>query len=151
MIPPECERFGEKAMRQLNNSARDRMQNRMPVLLIPPHRLSRTIGATPAENNCDFGKTPGRRAETVIPGRCEASNPESRDSPMRNCASEVWSCGPSRNDGYGFTGSLKIESVAKYERATFSTVITLHRVGALRRPMTPRNDDRYSIPQQTFG
>jgi hypothetical protein len=70
---------------------------------------------------------------------------------MRNCASEVWSCGPSRNDGYGFTGSLKIESVAKYERATFSTVITLHRVGALRRPITPRNDDRYSIPQQTFG
>src|SRR5207245_8510697 len=35
----------------------------------------------------------------VIPGRCEASNPESRDSPMRNCASEVWSFGPSRNDG----------------------------------------------------
>jgi hypothetical protein len=34
----------------------------------------------------------------VIPGRCEASNPESRDSPMRNCASEVWSFGPSRND-----------------------------------------------------
>src|SRR6476646_2858856 len=32
----------------------------------------------------------------VIPGRCEASNPESRDSPMRNCASEVWSFGPSR-------------------------------------------------------
>src|SRR5229473_301 len=28
-----------------------------------------------------------------------ASNPESRDSPMRNCASEVWSFGPSRNDG----------------------------------------------------
>jgi hypothetical protein len=26
----------------------------------------------------------------VIPGRCGASNPESRDSPMRNCASEVW-------------------------------------------------------------
>src|ERR1700693_123903 len=25
----------------------------------------------------------------VIPGRCTASNPESRDSPMRNCASEV--------------------------------------------------------------
>jgi hypothetical protein len=23
---------------------------------------------------------------------------ESRDSPMRNCASEVWSFGPSRND-----------------------------------------------------
>ena len=41
----------------------------------------------------------GTGADTVIPGRCEASNPESRDSPMRNCASEVWSCGPSRNDG----------------------------------------------------
>src|SRR2546429_9577947 len=26
-------------------------------------------------------------------------SPESRDSPMRNCASEVWSFGPSRNDG----------------------------------------------------
>src|SRR5215467_10793384 len=35
----------------------------------------------------------------VIPGRCEASNPESRDSSMRNCASVVWSFGPSRNDG----------------------------------------------------
>jgi 4-amino-4-deoxy-L-arabinose transferase-like glycosyltransferase len=32
----------------------------------------------------------------VIPGR--AANPESRDSPTRNCASAVWSCGPSRND-----------------------------------------------------
>src|SRR5229473_2412854 len=41
----------------------------------------------------------GIGADPVIPGRCEASNPESRDSPMRNCASEVWSCGPSRNDG----------------------------------------------------
>src|SRR3981189_1766817 len=36
--------------------------------------------------------------EPVIPGRCEASNPESRDSPMCNCTSEVWSFGPSRND-----------------------------------------------------
>src|ERR1700722_15768378 len=26
---------------------------------------------------------------TVVPGRCEASNPESRDSPMCNCTSEV--------------------------------------------------------------
>src|SRR5204863_8870202 len=41
-----------------------------------------------------------------IPGRCEASNydvqlhiGESRDSPVRNCAPEVWSFGPSRNDG----------------------------------------------------
>src|ERR1700744_1093305 len=31
-------------------------------------------------------------------GRLEEASPESRDSPMRNCASEVRSCGPSRND-----------------------------------------------------
>src|ERR1700716_1401301 len=29
----------------------------------------------------------------VIPGRREASNPESRDSPMRNCTSEAQPCG----------------------------------------------------------
>src|SRR5258706_8009637 len=40
----------------------------------------------------------------VIPGRREASNPESRDSPMRNCASEVWSFGSSRNDGEPASG-----------------------------------------------
>src|SRR5437899_3850658 len=34
-----------------------------------------------------------------MPGRRAASSPESRDAPMRNCASEVWSFGPSRNDG----------------------------------------------------
>jgi hypothetical protein len=34
----------------------------------------------------------------VIPGRIEDANPESRDSPMCNCTSEVWSFGPSRND-----------------------------------------------------
>src|SRR6202023_623682 len=32
-----------------------------------------------------------------MPGRVEDANPESRDSPMCNCTSEVWSCGPSRN------------------------------------------------------
>ena len=31
--------------------------------------------------------------------RSEATNPESRDSPMCNCTSAVWSFGPSRNDG----------------------------------------------------
>ena len=41
----------------------------------------------------DFGWSP-----YVIPGRCEASNPESRDSPVRNCAPAIWSFGPSRND-----------------------------------------------------
>src|SRR3954466_10091665 len=35
----------------------------------------------------------------VIPGRVEDANPESRDSPVRDCAPEVWSFGPSRNDG----------------------------------------------------
>src|ERR1700704_6466375 len=42
----------------------------------------------------------GRMAELsdVIPGRVEDANPESRDSPMCNCTSEVWSYGPSRND-----------------------------------------------------
>src|SRR6202795_3820374 len=35
----------------------------------------------------------------VIPGRREAANPESRDAPMCNCTSEVWSFGPSRNNG----------------------------------------------------
>ena len=34
----------------------------------------------------------------VIPGRVEDANPESRDSPMCYCTSEVWSFGPSRND-----------------------------------------------------
>src|SRR5450631_4317028 len=34
----------------------------------------------------------------VIPGRRAAANSESRDSPMCNCTSEVWSFGPSRND-----------------------------------------------------
>src|SRR5436190_9790980 len=38
------------------------------------------------------------KADTVIPGRLAEPNPESRDFPMRNCASEVWSFGPSRND-----------------------------------------------------
>src|ERR1700722_2893328 len=30
-----------------------------------------------------------RNYRSVIPGRVEDANPESRDSPMRNCASEV--------------------------------------------------------------
>src|SRR3984893_10685086 len=57
-----------------------------------------------------FASRCGRRLySTVIPGR--EANPESRDSPMCNCTSEVWSgachraapcadpLGPSRNDG----------------------------------------------------
>src|SRR5262249_1993619 len=34
----------------------------------------------------------------VIPGRCEASNPESRGSPVRNCAPEVRVFDAPRND-----------------------------------------------------
>src|ERR1700733_15328908 len=39
-----------------------------------------------------------RNLSFVIPGRREAASPESRDSPMCNSTSEVWSFGPSRND-----------------------------------------------------
>ena len=45
------------------------------------------------------GRTKSSRSFPVIPERRAAANPESWDSPMRHCASEVWSCGPSRNDG----------------------------------------------------
>jgi hypothetical protein len=38
--------------------------------------------------------------EGVIPGRRKAANPESRDSPMRNCASEVRCYASPRNDDY---------------------------------------------------
>src|SRR5258707_6342910 len=50
---------------------------------------------------------------TVIPGRCEASNPESRDSPTRNCASEVWSFGPSRNDELNLTPARRISPACR--------------------------------------
>src|SRR5882724_11545701 len=39
---------------------------------------------------------PGRANARPMTG--SASNPESRDSPMRNCASAVWCYAPSRND-----------------------------------------------------
>src|SRR6266480_911620 len=41
---------------------------------------------------CSYSSCPSFRG-------ARSANPESRDSPMRNCASEVWSFGPSRNDG----------------------------------------------------
>src|SRR5204863_6069680 len=44
------------------------------------------------------------------------SNPESKDSPMRNCASEVWSFGPSRNDeGTAMAGLWRRKSVRTSE------------------------------------
>ena len=38
----------------------------------------------------------------VIPGRIEDANPESRDSPMCNCASEVRCFASPRNDGWRY-------------------------------------------------
>src|SRR4029079_1207294 len=46
-------------------------------------------------------------------GACESTNPESRDSPMRNCASEVWSFRPSRNDGVWSRRDDAASSVAR--------------------------------------
>src|SRR5665213_1058117 len=40
----------------------------------------------------------GSAFPVVIPVRVVDANPESRVSPMCDCTSEVWSCGPSRND-----------------------------------------------------
>src|SRR5216684_1592207 len=91
-----CARCCSCAFYQYKVHTRPRVQ-RAPGI---PHALhgGREINAqlgriAPRDRDVMFG------ADTVIPGRCGASNPESRDSPMRNCASEVWSCGPSRNDG----------------------------------------------------
>src|SRR5450432_4873409 len=89
----------------------------------------------------------GSDPDSVIPGRCEASNPESRDSPMRNCASEVWSgachraaqsadpLGPSRNDGV-WVASRSLSSSAhsrdplaypEYDALDRHFVATMHR------------------------
>ena len=59
----------------------------------------------------------------VIPGRVEDANPESRDSPMCNCTSEVWSFGPSRNDERWIASSRSLSSGAHP-----------------RDPLAPRND-----------
>src|ERR1700704_2064845 len=93
------------------------------------YRLSRTIGAAPAENNCDFQEN---EAEAGGIARKPPPFMHNRHSPMRQlahlramptgprkarpddrlriepgisrfpdvqCTSEVWSFGPSRNDG----------------------------------------------------
>src|SRR5664279_3605168 len=51
--------------------------------------------------------------QAVIPGRCKASNPESRDSPMCNCTSEVRAFDAPRND------SERLSSIRKARRALF--------------------------------
>src|SRR5882724_2768599 len=40
--------------------------------------------------------------------RAKRANPESRDSPMCNCTSEVWSFGPSRNDDVKYSIPIMI-------------------------------------------
>src|SRR6266852_3211219 len=57
------------------------------------------------------GRWPPDGFLAVILGRCEASNPESRDSPMCNCTSEVWSCGLSRNDDVRLAGKPRLFSL----------------------------------------
>src|ERR1700726_1110466 len=53
----------------------------------------------------------------VIPGRCEASNPESRDSPMRNCASG--------NLGVTFSSSAHSSNVRLTDKYTEETMRTI--------------------------
>src|SRR5207244_8494283 len=63
--------------------------------------------------------------QSVIPGRCEASNPESRDSPVRNCAPEVWSFGPSRMTAATFV-ILHFEAKALVSAAFWRPVRNVH-------------------------
>jgi hypothetical protein len=58
---------------------------------------------------CRWGRRSDEPLASRHSGACVARTPdaqlrigESRDSPMWNCTSEVWSCGPSRNDGVGW-------------------------------------------------
>jgi hypothetical protein len=66
----------------------------VPHALYGAAELNNASGASRCEgvNAClELEVMFGIGGDSVIPGRCEASNPESRDS-------GVWSCGPSRND-----------------------------------------------------
>src|ERR1700731_4058326 len=58
---------------------------------------------------CRWGRRRDEPLASRHSGACVARTPdaqlrigESRDSPMWNCTSEVWSFGPSRNDGVGW-------------------------------------------------
>src|SRR5207244_11362115 len=75
------------------------------ALVVGGQNTAATLFRTPFEPCWARDATPGgvmgrcaSGRSAVIPGRLEEANPESRDSPMRNCASEVWSFGLSRND-----------------------------------------------------
>src|SRR6267154_676187 len=59
-----------------------------------------------------------------------SANPESRDSPMRNCASEVWSFGPSRNDNAAAVG--RCLSLLRSRGALHKSLAALHLVGQRR-------------------
>ena len=56
-------------------------------------------------------------------GDATASNPESRDSPMRNCASEVHRCAMPRNDGAKFPYSSARSSFTLSVDGMFTTFI----------------------------
>ena len=64
------------------------------------------------------GKPGHDDSAAVIPGRVENANPESRDSPMCNCTSEVWSFGPSRNDARIFS---RVNSFITFVDIIFTT------------------------------
>jgi hypothetical protein len=73
----------------------------MTVVSEVGHRILTSLRGATASTVAQRAKAEAtKQSRLVIRGRCEASDPESRDSPMRNCASEVWSFGPSRNDGF---------------------------------------------------
>src|SRR6266850_7800142 len=68
-----------------------------------PKRCS-TFRTRPSQDTdcirCHFANTPSFRVIRCCHSgaRAKRANPKSRDSPMCNCTSEVWSIGPSRND-----------------------------------------------------
>src|SRR5258708_17976069 len=85
-----CAHFLMHIARETAGAARTRSSPR--PLFLEGEVSSKTSGALRRENAKSY-------LSVVIPGRCEASNPEARDSPGCNCTPEVWSFGPSRNDG----------------------------------------------------
>jgi hypothetical protein len=64
--PPKCKRFGEEIMRSFNNLARDRTQNRNPLLLIaPPARQTRWSARRSEDDGSHFDNfTPPQGAVT---------------------------------------------------------------------------------------
>jgi hypothetical protein len=83
----------------------------------------------------------GERSHFVVPGRtltpsfrgdAKASNPESMDSPMCNCTSEVWSYGPSRNDGIQKGRRARADCTHRLHVSNSRTPTASHSRGAFR-------------------